>query len=124
MTWKKANEVYFGDSFNRDSTTCSYAIAGSNELTSLNGYVDMITTCADNIAYGKADKATSGDLYCSEVIKASDFAAIGSATDSLSAALKKMQAQIDELKLNMVPKTGAHKLRSALATLKYEREIK
>jgi hypothetical protein len=123
MTWKKANEAYFGDSFNRDSTTCSYAIAGSNELTSLNGYVDMITTCADNIAYGKADKATSGDLYCSGVVKASDFA-IECATDSLSTALKKMQAQIDELKLNMVPKTGTHKLRSALATLKYEREIK
>ena len=123
MTWKKANEAYFGDSFNRDSTTCSYAVAGSNELTALSGYVDAITTNANKIAYAKADKATSGDLYCSGVVKASDFA-IECATDSLSTALKKMQTQIDELQQNLTMKTGAHKLRSALATLKYEREIK
>ena len=123
MTWKKANEAYFGDSFNRDSTTCSYAVAGNGELTSLDGYVNMVTACADNRVYAKADKATSGDLYCSGVVKASDFA-IESATDSLSAALKKMQTQIDELQQNLTMKTGAHKLRSALATLKYEREIK
>jgi hypothetical protein len=122
MTWKKANEAYFGDSFNRDGILCSYTVADSGDLTSVSGYADTATICANNIALEKT-KAMSGDLNCSGTVKAVDFA-IESATDSLRTELKKLQAQIDELKLNMVPKTGTHKLRSALATLKYEREIK
>ena len=123
MAWKKANEAYFGDSFNRDSITCSYAIAGSNELTSLDGYVNAITTCDTGITCVKGDNTTSGDLYCSGVVKANNYAIVG-VTDSLSTELKNLQKQINELKENLTTKTGAHKLRSALATLKYEREIK
>ena len=123
MTWKKANEAYFGDSFNRDSTTCSYAIAGSNDLTSLDGYVNTITTCDSNIIYTKGDTATSGDLYCTGIVKANDYA-IECVTDSLSIELKNLQKQINELKENLTTKISTHKLRPALATLKYEREVK
>lgn len=119
-TWKKANEAYFGDSFNRDSTVCSYAIA-DNDLKSITGTVDLAYDGLSNTAYGLAS-ANNVDLYCSGTVKANDYA-IELVTDSLTTELKKIQMDIDELKKNMVPKKGVNELRSALKTLHYKREV-
>lgn len=123
MAYKKTNEAWFGDSFNRDANLCSYTVT-SDDLQSIIGSVDASITPNDYMAYGVADKisATSSNLSCKETVTANDYA-IASVTDSLSTELKKIQAQIDDLKQNYVPKKGADKLRSALATLRYNREV-
>lgn len=119
-TWKKANEAYFGDTFNRDSAVCSYAIT-DNDLKSITGTVDLAYDGLSNTAYGLAS-ASSGDLYCSGTIKANDYA-IELVTNSLTTELKKIQMDIDELKKSMVPKKENSELRSALKTLHYKREV-
>ena len=113
MAYKKTNEAWFGDSFNRDSTVCSYAIA-NNDLKSINSVVDL--------TYDGSASIGSGDLYCSGVVKASDYAIEG-VTDSFATEIKRIAAQINDLQQNFVPKKGANKLRLALKTLNYKREI-
>jgi hypothetical protein len=121
MNYKKTNEAWFGDSFNRDSTLCNYAIA-NHDLKSINSAIDLASYDGlSNTAYGVAS-ASSSDLYCSGVVKASDYAIEG-VTDSFATEIKKIEAQINDLKQNFVPKKGANKLRSALKTLNYTREV-
>ena len=106
----EVENIWCGDSFDRDSTICAYDVA-SNTMS------DAIVT-----ARGLANaNANMSNLYCSGNIKGVDLAIDG--CDSLSMELKKIQAQFNELKKNFVPKTGAHDLRSALKTLQYKREV-
>ena len=136
MTYKKTNEAYFGDSFIRPYTVACY---NSNGDEVMKGYIkdcdlslsaDSATevNCTFDLAKGLSSTAyglansKSGDLHCSGVVKASDYA-IEMVTDSLCTELKKIQTQIDDLKQNCVPKIGVNKLRSALKTLNYTREI-
>lgn len=132
MTWKKANEAYFGDSFNRPYSVACYS-ANSDEV--MKGYIkdcslslsaDSATEvdCTFDLAtgvYGTAS-ANSGSLYCSGAVKANDYAIEG-VTNNFAEEIKMIEAQINDLKQNFVPKTGANKLRSALKTLNYTREI-
>ena len=101
-------EVWAGDSFNRDATICAYDVA-TNTMS------DAVVT-----AKGLA-RANTGNLYCSSNIKDADVTI--DRCDSLSMELKKIQAQINDFKQNFVPKKDAHSLRSALKTLQYKREV-
>lgn len=104
----EVENIWCGDSFDRDSTICAYDVA-SNTMS------DAIVT-----ARGLASEST-GNLCCSGNIKGVDVTING--YDSLSAELKRIQAQFDDLKKSFVPKTSAHDLRSALKTLQYKREV-
>lgn len=114
MIYKKTNEAWFGDSFNRDSTTCSYTIA-NNDLKSIIDSVDLVTSGSSNAVYGVTNAG-------GEIVKTSDYA-IECVTDSFATEIKRIEAQINDLKQNFVPKKGANKLRSALKTLNYTREL-
>ena len=117
MAYKKTNEAWFGDSFNRDSvvTACSYDLAKSGDsLTGVIGYVTDAGATYGIAAKGAIDVNSSNVTYENVV---------SSVTDNLTTKLKEIQAQIDDLKQNYVPKKGADKLRSALKTLSYTREI-
>lgn len=129
MPYKKTNEAWFGDSFNRPYTVACYSAKGdevmkgyikdcnlslsADSATEVDCTFDLATGLS-NTVYGTAS-TSGGDLCCSEAVEA--------ATVSLTTELKKIQAQIDDLKKNMVPKTHVTQLRSALKTLSYKREI-
>ena len=124
MAYKKTNEAYFGDSFNR-LLAMNYCTADSvstiDGLTKIgNGLVidsDNCITLSCNNATGDAAtlKGISGEIsVCDSCV---------STVDTMGDKLKALQAQIDDLKQNFVPKKGADKLRSALATLRYNREV-
>lgn len=100
----EVENIWCGDSFDRDSTICAYA-ASPNDLASIRSLTN----------------ATTPNLYCSGNIQGANVSIDG--CDSLSMELKKIQAQFDELKKSFVPKTSAHDLRSALKTLQYKREV-
>lgn len=119
--WKKTNEAWFGDTFDRDSTVCSYAIT-DNDLKSITGAIDLAYDGLSNTAYGVTSASSSGDLHCSGIVKASDYAIKG-VTDSFVTELKEIKAQINDLQQNYVPKKGVNELRSALKTLHYKREV-
>lgn len=104
----EVENIWCGDSFDRDSTICAYNVTDSA--------MDDKFIAAKGLA-----NATTPNLYCSGNIKGVDVNIDG--CDSLSMELKKIQAQFDELKKNFVPKTSAHDLRSALKTLQYKREV-
>lgn len=119
-SFKKTNEAWFGDSFNRDSTVCSY-IASDKSLNSMNTSIDLAYDGLSNVAYGLAS-ANSGDLYCSGTVKANDYAIEG-VTDSFTTEINKIKAQINDLKKNLETKKESSKFRLALKTLHYKREV-
>lgn len=120
MTYKKTNEAYFGDSFNRPYTVACYSANGDEVIK---GYVkdcdlslsaDSATevNCTFDLATGLSSTAYGTANYTVEGV-----------TDSFATEIKKIEAQVNDLKQNFVPKKGANKLRSALKTLNYTREI-
>ena len=123
MAYKKTNEAYFGDSFNRPSTVTCYAASSTDKLADLTGYItlenDGTLTMANKGISSWTDSCST--VTCSGTIKGVDLSING--VDSLSSELTAIKAQIDDLKQNFVPKTGANKLRSALKTLSYPREV-
>ena len=139
-TWKKADEAYFGDTFDRPSTIACYAANGDHlfdgkisacdvsyspdSLITANidcsldtyGAVAKGATChaegVSRVAYGKAGY---------EPIKLCvDDLALNTSVSSLSSKLNELQAQIDDLKRK---KTTTSELRRALKTLHYKREV-
>jgi hypothetical protein len=124
MAYKKTNEAYFGDSFNR-SLAMNYCTADSvstiDGLTAIGDRLvvdsdNCITLSCNNTTWDAATlKGISGEIsICDSCV---------STVDTMGDKLKALQAQIDDLKQNYVPKKGADKLRSALKTLNYTREI-
>lgn len=123
MPYKKTNEVWFGDSFNRPYTVACYSANGDEVMK---GYIkdcdlslsaDSATevNCTFDLATG-LNGTTCG-------MASNDAINIKGATDSFATEIKRIDAQINDLKQNFVPKKGANKLRSALKTLKYKREV-
>jgi len=98
---------------------CSLSLS-ADSATEVDCTFDLATE-GSNTAYGIAS-ANSGNLYCSGVIKANDYA-IENITDSLITEIKRIDAQINDLKKNFVPKKECSELRSALKTLHYKREV-
>lgn len=122
-TWKRANEAYFGDTFDRDVTLCNAAIAydtaSDSDCTAIkainwNDNNTATFTCNDVVI----NKETSDSLY--NCVKAY---AIKSDVETVSDRLYELQAQINDLKKNLEMKKENSELRSALKTLHYKREV-
>ena len=116
MPFKKTNEAYFGDSFNRDSVLC-YATADAKASDSAsfsckNATINLdtlasITGCCDLTA--KADSGVLGISYVEDKVSMDSF--------------NDLIARVVALESNTVPKKGADELRCALKTLNYTREV-
>ena len=123
MAWKKAEESYFADSFNRDATlNCCYTIAdnavsgavdgwASATIDDLCGYANTGTSISKNIgtlgvstcAIGGYDIATKAD--------------VDSVTTNISDLVKRIEALENSLK------APQNELRRTLKTLQYKREV-
>ena len=117
--WKKTNEAYFGDSFNRDSVLACYDAGSSDYSLTSKGisWNDCISTAAscNNIAFTKSEL----DGLCSY-----DNALVMNASiDTVNDKFTDLQAQINDLKKKLEPKKECSELRSALKTLHYNREV-
>ena len=117
--WKKTNEAYFGDSFNRDSVlaccdanSLNYGLASKG--ISWNDCISTAVSC-NNAAI---TKSTPDELYgyC-------DTLAINASIDTVSDRFYDLQAQINDLKKKLETKKECSELRSALKTLHYKREV-
>lgn len=115
MPFKKTNEAYFGDSFNRDSVLCYAAEAKGVDSASIScntatinyDTLASIAGCCDLTA--KADTAVLGVSYIDDKVSMDSF--------------NDLVARVIALESNTVPKKGADELRCALKTLNYVREV-
>lgn len=123
----KTGEAWFGDSFDRSislgpgelSITANNCSINTDALSALTGYCDKYT-----VASADCSIATNCTGYAvAKGIQVDDNISIISSVDTLSNKLNELSARIDDLKQNFVPKKGANKLRSALKTLQYKREV-
>ena len=123
--WIKANEAYFGDTFNRDATLCSYTIDGVDLSSDSN-----IATCSAYIPRGEMTyaKANAENAYTiakgvngiSTMELCVDDLKVNEQFESITDKLKQLQVQIDALKKRQIITS---ELRSALKTLHYKREV-
>ena len=122
----KTGEAWFGDSFDRSislgpgelnfiANNCNL---NTDTLTELTGYCNNYTVTG-------ADLAIASDCTGYAITKGiqDNYNISISSVDTLSDRLNELSARIDDLKQNFVPKKGANKLRSALKTLQYKREV-
>lgn len=125
----KTGEAWFGDSFDRSislgpgelSFTVNNCNINTDALSALTGYCD-----SDSYTVASADCSIATDCTGYAVakgIQVDDNISIISSVDTLSNRLNELSARIDDLKQNFVPKKDANKLRSALKTLQYKREV-
>jgi uncharacterized protein (DUF342 family) len=112
--YKKTNEAWFGDSFNRDALTCSYS-AINDVVNSITCGAVTAANCATGSDYTVAKGTREANCY-------TDVVAIDR-IDTLSDQLQKIQEQIDGLKKSLETKKSDNKLRLALKTLNYTREL-
>ena len=118
--WKKANEAWFGDTFNRDAMLCSGEIAYDTALdsdctaakVSWNDNNAITSTCN-----GLEINKDALEQVCGNTYKIAD--SINITRDRFD----ELQAQINELKEKLETKKENLELRSALKTLHYKREV-
>ena len=116
-SWKKTNEAYFGDSFDRSGiTACLNNVTYDSAIDAAIKGATTTANCSvssfdDLVDYVKADSGIS-----SKWDEISTKADISTLQDQFS----RLQAQIDDLKKSY---TATTKLRSALKTLQYKREV-
>lgn len=110
-TWKKTNEAYFADSFNRDGSIAAYATATTAHADGLASVAKGLTLPNCNDIGLNSCKVDSGLTY---------NYAVKSEVNTIQQKLEKLQEQIDSLKKRQ---TITSELRSALKTLHYKREI-
>ena len=119
-TWKKENEAWFGDTFDRPSTIACYTAEGKHLF---NGRVN---TC--DLSYSP-DSYTEASITCDLANKTdgTGYAVAKSVSvnqvDSLSDKIRDIQAQINDLKQKLEIKKENSELRSVLKTLHYKREV-
>ena len=121
--WKKANEAWFGDTFNRD-TTLSYTTEDGSNYDML---VKSLTMSSPQII----DKDSLGEVtFTCDLANAADdigYAVAKNASvnqvENLSNKFEELQAQINDLKKKLEMKKECSELRSALKTLHYKREV-
>jgi len=118
-TWKKTNEAWFGDTFDRASI-CAYNSATTDAVNGVS-----VTKGVDNNAVFTCTNTNNWDNATLLVGNNGEIAykdyAVKSDVDSICSQLKKLQEQIDELKVRSMVTSN---LRSALKTLQYKREVK
>ena len=127
MAWKKEYDAYFADTFDRDSTLCyaaetAYAADANKKLYDLGSGTLSFTMPNVNVNNDVLACMTEWNNNAKGVTTASiGFAVDG--VDQVSSKIEDLQAQIDSLKKNLVLNRSCRKLRPALATLKYKREV-
>lgn len=115
-TWKKTNEAWFGDTFDRGITLCNGELAYDTALNS---------DCTAIKAIG-LDNNNAVTLACNDMVvgKGSNYAISANANvDTMRDRFNELQAQIDDLKKKLENKKENSELRSALKTLHYRREV-
>lgn len=125
-SWKKTNEAWFGDTFDRDATLCSYTIDGVNSSSNC-----AITACNTDLSMRGLTCASGSSSHADSaytVVKSVD--GINSVKlcvddleikfESITDKLKQLQAQMDAVKKRPIVTS---ELRSALKTLHYKREV-
>ena len=134
MPYKKTNEAWFGDSFNRGPVTMSFTTSDGNNYTCAVNNMS-IESDYDGAYALSADIAARPDTACFTVAKGVTahaegakssvygYANINAEVDTLSSKLQGMQAQIDDLKVQFKKMGTTSKLRLMLKTLNYTSEI-
>lgn len=120
MPWKKENEAYFGDTFNREATlsACNMVLQETADaLNSLSGACSDYTLTFSN---SNTNYMVSKDY--NSIMKI-DGSQIEVNSTTLTDSLEKLQEQINELKRSLEPKKSVNKLRAQLVTLNYKREV-
>lgn len=102
MEWKKADALeWAGDSFNRDSTVCSYVIT------------DNIKQCYNTLA---TCESSLGSVTIRD-----DFNTLSDSVTQLAASLQELKDAFEKMNKESMPR--ASKLRSALKTLNCKYEV-
>ena len=134
MPYKKTNEAWFGDSFNRGPMTMSFNTSDGNTYTCAVNNMS-IESDYDGAYSLSADIAARPDTACFTVAKGVNSRAEGAKSsvygrtnisaevDTLSSKLQDIQAQIDGLKVQFKKMGTTSKLRLMLKTLNYTSEI-
>jgi hypothetical protein len=128
MPYKKSNEAWFGDSFNRGPMTLTFLGENDNVYScavnnvSIENSLEGSCTFTADLAPGSDWTVAKGVNSCSYASGATSHAK-GHRVSTLETEIKKVQAQIDGLKQKLEPKNGANKLRLMLKTLNYTREL-
>lgn len=125
MEWKKADaHEWAGDSFNRDSTVCSYTSAGisaSNTISADNLY-KIIADGNLSVAKGFYDDglgACTGTI--ADFTIRDDFDSLRNSVAQLAASLQELKDAFEGVKKETIPR--ASKLRRALKILNYKYEV-
>lgn len=125
MEWKKADiHEWTGDSFNRDSTVCSYTATGmgtSNAISvdnlfkiSADGNLSIAKGCYD-------DSLTACTGSLGSVTIRDDFNTLNDSVAQLTASLQELKDAFEKMNKESIPR--ASKLRSALKTLNCKYEV-
>jgi hypothetical protein len=111
-SWGKTNEAYFGDSFDRSNATAAYL----NNVTYDNAIAKGVTTVDTGIEASFCEDSK----WISAIKINGETYPIQTNISTLQDQFNMLQAQIDDLKKSY---TATTKLRSALKTLQYKREV-
>ena len=123
MAYKKTNEAWFGDTFDRDATLCFTTEYNNNYEMLVKNLTMSSPQIIDKDSYGEVtftcDLANASDITSYAIAKNASVNQV----DSLSDKFRDIQAQINDLKKNLETKIVRDDLRSALKTLHYKREV-
>ena len=116
MNYKKTGEVYFGDTFNRDSALNYCTSASATGAANVSG---VCCSAVDSIvAYGENDDWTRKSVMCV------DDLAINGSVASLSYSLEDLKDRLLALESAISnPKPRDIKTRNIFKTLQYKREV-
>lgn len=125
MEWKKADiHEWAGDSFNRDSTVCSYTATGigANNTISTDNLYKISADGSLSVAKGFYDgnlTAYTGAINSFTI--RDDFDSLSSNVAQLTASLQELKDAFEKMNKETIPR--ASKLRSALKTLNCKYEV-
>ena len=125
MEWKKADvHEWAGDSFNRDSTVCSYTATGisaSNTISADNLFkISTDGTLSIAKGYYDGDLTACTDSLGSITIR-DDFNTLSDSVAQLTTSLQELKDAFEKMNKETMPR--ASKLRSALKTLNWKYEV-
>lgn len=123
MEWKKADATeWAGDSFNRDSTICSYTSLTGNNIKSMDDVFKVNTDgtlCVSKGYYDGNLTACTGSL--GSVTIRDDFNTLSDSVAQLTTSLQELKDAFEKMNKESMPR--ASKLRSALKTLNCKYEV-
>ena len=124
MPYKKTNEAYFGDSFNRPYTLAFCTADGEQYSAVANNLMvehDLSGSCtfSADIVDGSLFSVAKGCSTQTDGISAR----IESDVSALVSEVKDLRARLHDLEQHLAPKNSRARIRSELKTLAYNREI-